>query len=125
MEGVDCRRPIHRLPDIEGRDRVETYQFPDPFRTIQGQPIGDARAAIVSGQMKGVVSEMVHQADHQLRHGAFGIGVMAGIGFRADAVAIAGQVRCDDRMAIREKRCKRVPMNVGLWEAMQQQQRRS
>jgi hypothetical protein len=69
--------PVHVQ---RGRD-VEHTQSPHARRKIKRQPVRDTAAAIVAAQEEIIHTELVEQARHILRHGAFAV------------VAVIGQAR--------------------------------
>jgi hypothetical protein len=62
---------------------------------IERQAIGDAAAAIVSGESEMHMAELLHRLDHRLRHRALGIGRVIAIALRHIRPAIARQVGDD------------------------------
>ena len=85
----------------------------------------DARAAIVADDGKAIVAERVHHVDVVLRHGALRVVRVIVAVRRFAAVAVAAQVRQDDREALRQARRDLVPLDVGLRIAVDHQERRT
>jgi hypothetical protein len=88
---------------------------------VEAQPMHDARAAVVSHHGEAIEAERGHRLDLVLRHRA--LGVVARI--RLLAVAVAAQVRRDDRAAFGEPGRHLVPHDMRLRIAVQQQHRRA
>ena len=123
---IDLQRiePVHALPVIIGRQDIEHRKPRQPAGMIERQPIGDAAAAIVAGERKMHMAELLHRLDHGLRHRALGVGRVIAVALRHVRPAIARQVGDDQREAVGELRRDAVPHHMGLGKAVQQQQRR-
>ena len=108
---------IHRWNDVEQRQALDT------LRMIEGEPIGDASAPVVTRQRKPIEAEACHHLDHVARHCPFGVRRMIGRGGRLPARAITSQVGADHREIRRQRGRHRAPHDVRLRKAMEQQQR--
>jgi hypothetical protein len=84
---------IHPVPPRPGRHDVEHREPDETSGVVERQSIGDAAAAVVPGHAKTQVAERLHHRDHGVRHGAFGVGRVLGVGPRRVRPAIAGQIR--------------------------------
>ena len=92
---------------------------------IERQPICDAAAAIVPGERKMHMAELLHRLDHGLRHRALGVGRVIAVALRHIGPAIARQVGDDQRESVSQLRRDAVPHHMGFGKSMQQQQRRT
>ena len=92
---------------------------------IERHAVRDAPAAIVADDRKPVEAEMLHHFDLVERHRALRVVGMILAVRRLAAVAVAAQVRRDDRVLLREFRRDEPPRDVRLRRAVQQQQRRT
>ncbi len=113
---------VHR----RGRRDVEECEALDRVRVIERHAVGDPRPAVVPHH--GEASEA--QAPHHLHlvegHGPLGVGAVVPTAGRLRGVAVAAQVRRDDRVAgLAEARRDLVPGDVRLGVAVEQQHRRS
>src|SRR5262249_51921795 len=85
----------------------------------------DAAAAIVAAYREASKPELVHDGDHVARHCSFCVGRMvSGRGWAA-AAAIAAQIGADHLEAASQQGGDLAPHQVGLWKAVQQQERRA
>src|SRR5688572_5907929 len=91
---------------------------------IERQAISDARSAIVAGDAKALMTERTHHVEHLMRDGALGIVAAIVVRRRAAAFAITGEIGENDSEALRQSRRDTRPANMGLREAVEQQQRR-
>jgi len=92
---------------------------------IEGEPVGDTAAAIVSGDHEALESELPHHGDDIGCHRPLGVRRMVGQRGRATAVAVAAQVGADDREPLGEPRRNVPPHQMRLRKAVQQHQRRA
>jgi hypothetical protein len=91
---------------------------------VERHAIGDAAAAIVSGDAKPGKSELLHHRDHVARHRPLRIGRVIGGRGRAAALSVAAQIGAYHGKAARQQRRDAAPHQLGLRETMQQQDRR-
>jgi hypothetical protein len=112
---------VHR----QRRCDVQRNQLLDALRMIKRQTIADAPAAIVADQKEILMAQRAHHVDLVLRHHAFGIVAVVRQPFRLVAVAVPAQIRRDHSETGRQLFGDLVPDRVGLWVAVQQQQRRA
>ena len=91
---------------------------------IEREPVGDAAAAIMAGEAKADMTDGLHHLDHGLGHRALGVGRILGISLRRVRPAVAGQVRDDEAVVLRQRRRHAMPHHIRLRIAVQQQQRR-
>jgi hypothetical protein len=84
-----------------------------------------ARPAVVACDVEAVVAEPRHHFHLVLCHAPEGIVAVIREAARLAAVAVAAQVRRDDRKVLREPRRDEVPVHVGERIAVHEQHRRS
>ena len=123
---IDVQRiePVHLLPVIIGRQDIEHREFRQPAGMIERQPVRHTPAAIVAGQRKMHMAELLHRLHHGLRHRALGVGRMVLVAVGHIRPAIARQIGDDQREFVGQLRRDRVPHHVGRGKPVQQQQRR-
>jgi len=110
---------------LERGNDVEHREPPHARRMVEREPVRDARAAVVAGDEEALVPEARHELDHVARHRALRVGAVLRGGRRLERPAIAAQVRADDAVAARERRCDLVPHRVRLRVAVQEKERRA
>ena len=124
---IDLQRiePVDARPVIIGRQDIEHRQPRQPAGMIERQAVGDAAAAIMAGERKMHVAELLHRLDDGLRHRALGIGRVILVALRHIRPAVTRQVGDDQREAVGELRRDAVPHHMRFGKAVQQQQRRA
>lgn len=109
----------HELPHVQHRDDVEGREVADRLGVLEGEALGDEAAAVVAGYGEALEGQAAHERHHvaghralaEVRDGARGAG------------AVAAQVGADHGEVVAQSLRDRVPADVGLWEAVQKQQR--
>jgi len=123
-----AQRPLARgvCPHMAGRDDVEERHFTNAIRMIERQSMRRPRTPVVTGQKESVVAERRHDIDLILSHGPERVVDVVGatIG-RADAVAVAAEVRRDNVKPFCQAARDLVPRRVRERVAVQQQERRA
>jgi hypothetical protein len=107
------------------RGDVESREARHPGRMVEAEAMGHPPAPVMAGETEGVVTEDAHEAGHVVRHGALGIGRMLRIGRRLARIAVASQIRADQREAVPQPQRHLVPHGKGLRIAMEQEERRA
>jgi hypothetical protein len=92
---------------------------------VQRHPVRHPGAAVVADHGEPVEAERRHQPDLVGRHGPERVPGVVRTGVGPGRVAVAAQVGRDDRVLARQLGRDPVPHHVALWEAVQQQDRRS
>jgi hypothetical protein len=92
---------------------------------VEREPVGDAAATVVAGHREPVEAEPRHRRDHVGRHGALGVGRVVRRRGGAAALAVASEVRAHHRVSGCQSWRDAAPHEVGLREAVQQQEGRS
>lgn len=92
---------------------------------VQRHPMRDPTPSVVACDVKAVRPQRSHQVDHVLRHLALGIGDVVRAAIGLVAVAVAAQVRRDDREITCERRGDLTPGHMGLWMSVQEKERLS
>jgi hypothetical protein len=77
------------LPLDDRRENVEEHEALDPAWLIEGEPVGDAPAAVVAGHGEAHMAELLHRRDDVAAHGALRIGLVGGIALRRGGPAVA------------------------------------
>jgi hypothetical protein len=113
------------VPHRIGRHDVEHGELFEAAGMIEGKAVGHAAAAVVAGERKVRVAELLHHLDHRRRHRPLGVGRMILRGFRHRRPAVAREIRDHEAEAFAECGRYPVPHDVGLGVAVQQHQRRS
>src|SRR5918997_1271018 len=122
---VGQRQPcIGQLPHGLGRQDVEDGEALYAVRVVEGHAVGDATAAIVSGDREAPEAESLHDGYHVLGHGSLRVRLMVPSGGRATAAPVAAKVGTDDRKVADKQRRDGAPHQVRLREAVQQEDRR-
>jgi hypothetical protein len=103
------------------RHDVEDCDGADASGMVERQPVGNAAAAIVSGDREALAAEARHQPHHVVRHRALRIRGVIGCRRRAAAAAIAPEVGAHDEAPPRQDRRDRAPHQVRLRKSMQEQ----
>lgn len=107
---------------VAGGDDVQHRQIGHDGRVVKGHPVGAARTAIVAGHREAVVPELIHNLDLVESDCAHGVGgVVVGTGGLA-AGAIAAEVCGDDRELLGQRRGDVAPHQMGLGNAVHEQQ---
>ena len=73
-----------------------------------------ARATIVANEVKGLMTELMHQLDHIEGHRAFGVVGMVRQAGRLRAVSIATEIGANDPISLRQFRRDPVPANMSF-----------
>jgi hypothetical protein len=95
----------------------------DAFGVIECHSVGDASAAVVSGDGELVVAECLHHLDEIVADLPLGIGGVVVRHWRAEGGAITGEV-CDDHgVLVGEGVNDRVPHHMALRVSVQEQNR--
>ena len=115
----DVRVEVIRRHDVEHR------QVCDLVRVIERQALADAPAAVVADNGEARVAVVLHHLDHVERHRALRVVRVIFRVLGLAAVAVAAQVRHDDRVVFREVGRDLVPGHVRLRRAVDQEQRRT
>src|SRR5260370_1329201 len=84
---------VYGLIALISRHNVENGKLGDAVDVIESHAMGDAAPAIVSHERKFAKSQMLHDFDLILSHGAFGIAVMIRAARRLAAIAVSTKVR--------------------------------
>ena len=122
--GLQGGRPAHALPVVERRDDVEQDHAVDHLGRVEGEPVGDAGAAVVAHDGEAIEAERLHDGDAVARHGALGIGrVVVAVGGRCVGEAVAAQVHDDDGRLGGQLRGEAVPAGVRLRVAVKAEKR--
>jgi len=124
---IDFQRieAVHSRPVVIGRQNIQHGETRQPARMVEREAVGDAAAAIMSGEREMHVAELLHRLDQGFRHRALGVGRVSLIALWHVRPAIARQIRDDQRELVGELRRDAVPNHMRLGKAVQQQQRRS
>jgi len=97
-----------------------------PVGMVEAQAGCRAGTAIVAGDEELAIAERLHDLDLVLRHRAERVVDVVGPGvIRADTVAIAAQIACDDMEMLGQPIGDLVPGDMGQRVAVQQQQGRT
>ncbi len=91
---------------------------------VEREAIGNAAAAVVTGEREMHMAELLHRLDDGVGHRALGVRRVVLVALRHVGPAIARQVGDDQRELVRQKRRDAVPLHMGLRKSVQQQQRR-
>jgi hypothetical protein len=94
---VVARLLVDRLVDRLGRDDVENGQPRYRIRVVERHAQGDPGAAIVSRDREALEPQCAHHLKLVLGHRALRIRSVITAAWRLIAVAVAAQVRTDDR----------------------------
>ena len=92
---------VHAVPHVVGRHDVERRHALDAAGMIERQPIGDAAAAVVTGEAEAHMAERLHDLDHGLGHRALVVGRVLRVRFGHRRPAVAGQVGDHQRETLR------------------------
>ena len=111
--------------DLVGGHDVEDRQLLDLAGMVEGHPMTDPAAAIVTGDRERLEAERRHHLDLVAGGGSFRVRRVVGVRGRFAAVAIAPEIGGDHGEPLGEPGCDLVPDDVGLGIAVQQQQRRT
>jgi hypothetical protein len=109
---------------VMGRHDVERAQPLNPFGLVQRHAEAHAPAPVVAGDHEAVVSQLVHQLEVVLAHGAEAVAGVVRPAVGLGAVAVAAQVRRDQREMPGQVGRHLVPADMGQRVAVQQQERR-
>ena len=110
--------PVHG----RGRRDIEDGDALHGIGMVERQPMGHARAAVVSYDAEPVMAERPHQRHLVSGHGAFRVVAVLIAAGRTRGVTIAAQVRGDDgKTRGNQLRSDRIPGGVGLRMAVQKQ----
>ena len=108
---------VHASPHFGGWDDVQHRKAVDAVGRVQGKPVGATAASVVAGQEEPFETEIGHDVDEHSRH----------LALRArrrwSAPPVAGQIGRDDGEILCQGLGDCVPHRVGLWMAVQEQQR--
>ena len=107
-------RPVGALEQRQGGHDVEHGRAGDPVRVIEAQAMGHPAAAIVAGDDEAIEAQTRHQQGHVGRHRPLAVGCVVRRRGRLAAVAVAAQVRADDRERAGECRRHAMPHRLGL-----------
>jgi hypothetical protein len=109
---------------LAGRHHVEDGKVTDHVGVVERHPVGAARAAVVTDHPEPIEPERRHRRDLVAGQRAHAVGRVVGCAGRLAARAVAAQVGGDDREPLSERGGHPVPHEVGLRDAVQQQDRR-
>ncbi len=119
---VHPRIRLDPLPLDEGRHDVEEGEALDPARRVEGQTVGDAPAAIMTGEPEADMAEPLHHRDD--------LGPDLGLGVSRPTLRVGGgrpavalEVEGDHPVRPRQGGGQPVPHRVALGKAVQQQER--
>ncbi len=115
---------IGELPYVLSWHDIEDGKTVNKRRMIQGQAICHAAAAIVPRNAETSKSEACHHSNHVPRHGALRIRFVVARGGWTTALSISAQIGANNAELLRQQRRHPPPHQVGLREAVKQQQRR-
>jgi hypothetical protein len=118
-------RGVGAPPHFAGRDDVEHGEPFDRVRVVERHPVGDAAAAVVAGDGEPVESDRGHRLDLVEGHRALAVGRVVGRRRRAERVAVAREVGGHHGVAFGEQGRDRMPHQLGLGIAVQEQDRRA
>ena len=105
------------------RQDVEDGEAVDAGRMVERHAVGDAAAAVVAGDREVREAQPLHDDRHVARHGALRVGRMVQRGRRAAASPVAAKIGADHGEVAGQQRRHAAPHEVGLWKAVQQQDR--
>ena len=125
MPVADRERRVGERPHVGRGHDVQHRQARDPLRVVQRHAVGDAPPAVVAGHGEALVPEAGHRGDEVLGHRPLGVRRVARGGLGEERVAVPREVGGDDGEALGQPRGDRVPHQVGLRVAVQEQQGRS
>ena len=86
--------------------------------------MSNASASVVTTHIKLINIQLVQQAHHILRHGAFAVVAVIRQACRVGRIAVAAQIGQDQTIVVFERLRHTMPHDVSLGEAMQQHQHR-
>jgi hypothetical protein len=112
------------LEPLDDRDAVEDRELRDRIRMVEGEPVGDARAAVVPGHSEPLVPEVPHQPHDVPGHHALRVGGVILGRRRLRRVAVPAQVGADDRERVGEERRDTVPRGVRPRMPVEEDERR-
>ena len=113
---------VGACPDLPGGHDVQHGDGGDPVGVIQRHPVGDAASTVVTGHCEALMAEHSHGLHLVVGQRALGVRDVVGRRRRAKRRPVAGQIRRHDSEPPGEQRRRRVPHQVRLRIAMQQQQ---
>ena len=120
MEADGGARAVHDIPHVEGRENVQAHQVTDRVGVIKPSPKRHQSAPVMPDQSKRREPEFAHHVDNVRGHSPFGVAVGGFV-----ALAVPTKVRTDHSVVGDQVGGHVPPHQVSLWEAMQQDDRRT
>jgi hypothetical protein len=110
---------VHHLPHVQGRQDIEARQVGDRLGVVECGTEGHQGLTVMSGQRESLVPEFTGQRHDVRGHGPLGVDGAVGLG-RLVTGAVAAQVGADHGVDGGEVGGHMAPHQVGLREAVQQ-----
>jgi hypothetical protein len=116
--GVPCP------PEVRRRDHLDDADADHPVRVVEREPIGHARAPVVTEDVEPADPQPIGERDDIQRHPPLGVDGVTFVVRRRVAVAVAAQVRHDHPERPRQRGRDLRPAHVVLRIAVKEDQRR-
>jgi hypothetical protein len=116
---------VHRLPHVQLWQDVQRRQAGDGLGVVEGQTVADQRPVVMADDGEPVVAQRGHQLAHVGGHDPLGVALVARVAGRLVTVAVAAQVGADHGEPLGQRWRNRVPGDMGLRVAVQQDHRRA
>ena len=100
---AEGERGVGAAPHLTRGHDVQHGEARDDVGTVERHPVGDARAAVVSGDRERVEAERAHRGDEVGGQRALGVGAVVFRDGRAERVTVSGQIGGDDREPLRQQ----------------------